>query len=341
MSRHRISRTDFWNVVLDSIPFAHLSGALHRAGYVTGASAALRSRMITEVLSEDRKLPPEDRKLPHRPDHSHEVLLRCLRFYRAKRQPPNAPSGNERLIVLKDKKAKAFWKALTRARGLASLLWNGRATAIDPTRPSTFRALAMPAFIDLWCDGLDDPWRKLFPESDHRNAWWRIEMFPAVLRKALPSWWWTPAADRWMKRCWSYYPELHAHEVEQFVAAEPPPVPDPERLLQVVRNERERWFENLLWVPPDSELEKSFRYTLQIQPRRFTVAVSTRRRVVGSWTEKEVAHGMTSRFIEFSLTGAKEERDSAQTCPQGRRTVRFSPRLAVEELKSPRLNVGV
>jgi len=299
-----------------------LPRALARAGDLVGASPALRSRMVSEVVAGTVTLPSAA-------DGRDTFLEKCLHVYRRHEAPPQ-PTTQAWAGALVGDVADAFWLALLRARGMASVIWDPRNGPRPQPRGDgrwsvsdlkSGLAAPMPICLDMLAPGAD-PWRRHYPASDFGGAHESVLDFVDCVKQSTPAEWWTsPNAQTWLER-WSkpeqlallrdiargtcelewleWLPEGPQETTDRLRArfwtsvrndffgcrGHLPPVPDGEKLYCVMDAEWERL--GALGYDAethDSDSERSFRYWLQVSESHLTVRVSTRRQVVGRWDE--------------------------------------------------------
>lgn len=299
--KRTIDRQEFWEAVFRHFPGLRLTAALDRAGHLVGGSAALRSQMIGEVLDGTVELP--------RTKDGREALLKeCLIVYRLRESPPR-PAGFSSPVRLEDEDAKKFWRAFTRARGIASLVHNSRdgswkrqaeeSGSISLENLRAGRPHPMPVFWDLFAPGADT-WRLHYPLSAYGGSFEHLSGFAERLKASTPAhWWWTMHADEWLER-WKAGSRLRwlidiverriggeSSRPEGLFLADPAPVPDPVAFAEIFETEVRRTLKH----PSDpgdhdARVDAGLRYTLELTPGSLVARVSTRRVVVGKWREE-------------------------------------------------------
>lgn len=285
----RIDRARFWEVVLRAFPFLRVGAALQWASRIVEASPASVSGLVEEVVEGDRELPAAQ-------DGLDQLLLSCLGVYRRRASPPDVSTGSGR-VCFEQEDAVAFWRALVRARGIASLVWDPRSGPLEPTDLRTGEAAPMPGALDFLAPEVD-PWRSHYPPSPFGASYENVLAFPERVRAATPvEWWRIPAAEAWLDR-WASRERLAvvsddargglmlSHHLQTWLWIDRPPVPDPLRLEEAMLREGERLQMNV-WDPTvrDSEIDRSFRYFATVSGNELRVCVCTRRTVVGEHQE--------------------------------------------------------
>lgn len=284
----KVNRFDYWDRVLEVFPTLHLTAALATATRLMGVSAGLQSRMIAEVDGGEVELPAW-------PDDRHLVLGQCLRHYRRNLRAPKRLRADATTRHLGADASRACWFALSRARGVASLLWTARRRAFNPGDPATGLPEAMPCFLDIFAPDVD-PWRRFYPPSHCPASPEPARAFADTVQALTPGVWRNAEARAWLRRWRS---EEAVRRVQGFVAhsggaapealrrllySDPPPVEDQERVCAAM----ERALERLIGDggrslrAQDAKLDRSLRYVLELKRSVVEAYVCTRRRIVGA-----------------------------------------------------------